>query len=155
MRRFVVETPHSLSRFEGEEIAVTDWFLVSQERIRLFADTTEDRQWIHLDRERAKRESPFGTTIAHGFLTLSLMSHLMQQAVEIRSGVRIGINCGLDHVRFTSPVIADSRIRARITLLSTRELPGAIEAIFSVVVECLETAKTCCLAESIVRYYGG
>ena len=155
MPALVVDTPHVLGEFVGREIAVTDWFTVSQERIRQFAEATEDRQWIHLDRERAKNESPFGTTIAHGFLTLALASHFLKQAVEIRGGVRMGVNYGLNRVRFPSPVIADSEIRARVRLGAFKELSEATEATFSIVVECRETSKPCCVAEWIVRYYEG
>jgi len=155
MPALVVDTPHSLGEFVGREIALTDWFTVTQERIRQFADVTEDRQWIHVDRERAQRESPFGTTIAHGFLTLSLASHFMKQAVEIRGGVRMGVNYGLNRVRFPSPVRADSDIRARVSLQAIKELSEATQATFSIVVECRETSKPCCVAEWIVRYYPG
>jgi acyl dehydratase len=155
MPALVVDTPHLLGEFVGREIAVTDWFAVTQERIRQFAEVTEDRQWIHLDRHRAERESPFGTTIAHGFLTLSLASHFMRQAVEIRGGVRMGVNYGLNRVRFPSPVLADSEIRARVSLQAVKELSEATQATFSIVVECRETSKPCCVAEWIVRYYAG
>ena len=104
MPPLVVETPRSLSEFAGSEIAVTEWFTVTQDRIQQFAEVTKDRQWIHLDTDRARRESPFGTTIAHGFLTLSLVSHFVRHAVQIRSGVRMGVNYGLNRVRFPSPV---------------------------------------------------
>ena len=153
MPSLIVETPHSLNEFVGQEIAVTDWFTLTEERIRQFADVTEDRQWIHLDRERAQRESPFGTTIAHGFLTLSLASHFLKQAVEIRSGIRMGINYGLNRVRFPSPVPADSEIRARVGVQSIREFPGGTEVTFSIVVEVREATKPCCVAEWIIRYY--
>lgn len=153
MPALVVETPHSLVEFVGREIAVTDWFTVTQERIRQFAEATEDRQWIHVDPERAQKESPFGTAIAHGFLTLSLASHFMQQALQIRGGVQMGVNYGLNRVRFPSPVRVDSQIRARVSLQSIKELSGATQATFSIVVECRETAKPCCVAEWIVRYY--
>jgi len=153
MASLVVETPHSLADFVGREIAVTDWFTVTQERIRQFAEVTEDRQWIHVDRERAQKDSPFGTTIAHGFLTLSLASYFLKQAVEIRSGIRMGVNYGLNRVRFPSPVRADSEIRARVTINSIQELAGNTEAIFSMVVETRESSKPCCVAEWIVRYY--
>jgi acyl dehydratase len=149
----VIETPHSLKDLVGREIAVTDWFTVTQDRIRQFAEVIEDRQWIHVDRERAQRESPYGTTIAHGFLTLSLMSHLMKQAIQIRSGVRMGMNYGLNRVRFPSPVRADSQIRARVSLHSVKELPDAIEAAFGVSVEGQDSEKPHCVAEWIVRYY--
>lgn len=153
MSSLVVETPRSLNDFVGREVAVTDWFTVTQDRIGQFADVTEDRQWIHVDRERAQRESPYGTTIAHGFLTLSLVSHFMKQAIQIRGGVRMSINYGLNRVRFPSPVRADSQIRARVSLHSVKQLPDVIEATFSITVECREAAKPCCVAEWIVRYY--
>jgi acyl dehydratase len=153
MSSLVVETPRSLNDFVGREVAVTDWFTVTQDRIGQFADVTEDRQWIHVDRERAQRESPYGTTIAHGFLTLSLVSHFMKQAIQIRGGVRMSINYGLNRVRFPSPVRADSQIRARVSLHSVKELPDVTEATFSITVECREAAKPCCVAEWIVRYY--
>jgi acyl dehydratase len=149
----VVETPRSLNDFVGREIAVTNWFTVTQERIRQFAEVTEDRQWIHVDRERAQKESPYGTTIAHGFLTLSLVSHFMKQAIEIRSGVRMGVNYGLNRVRFPSAVRADSQIRARVTLQSVKELPDSSEAVFVISVEGRDSEKPHCVAEWIVRYY--
>jgi acyl dehydratase len=149
----MVETPRSLNDFLGREIAVTDWFTVTQDRIRQFAEVTEDRQWIHVDRERAQRESPYGTTIAHGFLTLSLVSHFMKQAIQMRSGVRMAINYGLNRVRFPSPVRADSQIRARVSLHSVKDLPDAIEAVFGISVEGQDSEKPHCVAEWVVRYY--
>ena len=107
----VLETPHSLRDLVGRELTLTDWFPITQERIEQFAEVTEDRQWIHVDRERAERESPHGTTIAHGFLTLSLLSRFMKKAIQIRGGVRMSVNYGLNRVRFPSAVHADSKIR--------------------------------------------
>jgi len=153
MPPLVVETPRALKDFVGREIAVTDWFTVSQDRIRQFAEATGDHQWIHLDRERAKRESPYGTTIAHGFLTLSLISQFMKQAVEVRDGVRMSINYGVNKVRFPAAVPADSQIRARVSVQSLKELPDSIEAIFSVSIEGQGSNKPCCVAETIARYY--
>jgi acyl dehydratase len=153
MPPLVVETPRALKDFVGREIAVTDWFTVSQDRIRQFAEATGDHQWIHLDRERAKRDSPYGTTIAHGFLTLSLISQFMKQAVEVRDGVRMSINYGVNKVRFPAAVPADSQIRARVSLQSLKELPDSIEAIFSVSIEGQGNNKPCCVAETIARYY--
>ncbi len=153
MPPLVVETALSLKDFVGREIAVTDWLTMTQGRIDRFAEATEDRQWIHVDRERAQRDSPYGTTIAHGFLTLSLLSHFMKQAIQFRRGVRMGINYGLNRVRFPSAVRADSKIRARVRLLSLKELSDALEAAFSVSVEGQGLEKPCCVAEWIVRYY--
>jgi acyl dehydratase len=149
----VVENPQSLRDLIGREIAVTEWFPITQERIQQFANVTEDRQWIHLDRERAQRESPYGTTVAHGFLTLSLLSSFMKQAIQIRSGVRMSINYGLNRVRFPSPVRADSQIRVRFTLQSLKDVPDALEAIFEATVEAQGADKPCCVAEWLVRYY--
>jgi acyl dehydratase len=153
MPPLVVETPHALKDFVGREIAVTDWFTVSQDRIRQFAEATEDRQWIHLDRERAQKESPYRTTIAHGFLTLSLISQFMKQAIEIHSGLRMSINYGVNRVRFPAAVRADSRIRARVSVQSVKELPDSFEAVFSVSIEGQGADKPCCVAETIARYY--
>lgn len=151
----LIASIHALKDFVGKEIAVSDWLTITQERINLFAEATEDRQWIHLDRERAGRESPFKTTIAHGFLTLSLIAHFMQQSLEVQSGLRLAVNYGLNRVRFTAPVRSEARIRARIVLLSLKDLPqDAVEAVFTVTIESEGSEKPCCVAESIVRYYG-
>jgi len=153
MPPLVVETVLSLKDLVGREIAVTDWLTITQERINRFAEATEDRQWIHVDVERAHRESPYGATIAHGFLTLSLVSHFMKEAIRIRGGLRLAVNYGLNRVRFPSPVRAGSKIRARIGLLSLKELSDALEAAFSVTMEVENSDKPCCVAEWVVRYY--
>lgn len=149
----VIETPHSLRDLIGREITATEWFPVTQDRIQQFADVIDDQQWIHVDRERAERESPYGTTIAHGFLILSLLSRFTRQAIQIRSGLRMGINYGLNRVRFPSPVRADSNIRAHVTLRSLKEVPDALEAVFDARVEVHGSDKPCCVAEWVVRYY--
>jgi acyl dehydratase len=149
----IVDTADSLKQYVGKEIGLSEWLTVTQERIAQFAEATEDRQWIHLDRERAAKESPYGTTIAHGFLTLSLVSRFMKDVIQIRSGVGMAVNYGLNRVRFPSPVRAGSKIRARITLLSVKEISGVYENAFSVTVESEGSEKPCCVAESIVRYY--
>ena len=147
-----VETLDALRTLLGEELAVTPWFEVSQERIDRFADATEDHQWIHVDRERAQRESPYGATIAHGFLTLSLLSRFMREALEV-GGLRMAVNYGLNRVRFPSPVRSGSRVRARIVLKSVRDLPEAVEATYSATIESERSEKPCCVAEWLVRYY--
>ncbi|HMD41021.1 MAG TPA: MaoC family dehydratase [Candidatus Acidoferrum sp.] len=148
----IFETPADLKEFLGKEIGVSEWLTITRERILQFAEATEDRQWIHVDRERAEKESPYKTTIAHGFLTLSLVSRFMTDVIQIRSGVGMAINYGLNRVRFPSPVRAGSRIRGRVALLSLKEMPEALEAAFSVTVEAEGGEKPCCVAESIVRY---
>src|SRR6201987_3065925 len=125
----VLETPYSLRDLVGRELTLTDWFPITQERIEQFAEVTEDRQWIHLDRERAERESPYGTTIAHGFLTLSLLRRFMKEAIQIRGGVRMSVNYGLNRVRFPSAVRAYSMIRVRVTLQSLKAVPLTLEAV--------------------------
>ena len=148
-----LETPDGLKEFVGKEIGVSDWILVTQERIDCFAEATGDRQWIHVDRERAIRESPFGTTVAHGFLTLSLISQLVGQVVRVRGGSRLTINYGLNRVRFPAPVGAGARIRGRFTLLRFMERGDAYEAVLGCSVECERNDKPCCIAEWVVRYY--
>jgi acyl dehydratase len=153
MAPLVIEDVSALKSLAGREIGVTDWLVMTQERIQKFAEATEDRQWIHLDRERAEHESPYGTTIAHGFLTLSLLSFLMKQTIQVKNGVRMVVNYGLNRVRFPSPVRVDSKIRGRFLLLSAEELSNAFEAVFAVTVESEGADKPCCVAEWIVRYY--
>src|ERR1700674_1884928 len=126
----VLETPHSLRDLVGRELTLTDWFPIAQERIEQFAEVTEDRQWIHVDRERAERESPYGTTIAHGLLTLSLLSRFMKEAIQIRSGVRMSVTYGLNRVRFPCAARTDSKIRVSFILQSLKDVPDALEAVF-------------------------
>jgi acyl dehydratase len=152
MPPLIVETPLGLKEFAGRELGVSDWFTVTQERISQFATATEDHQWIHEDRERAARESPYGTTIAHGFLTLSLISHLASQAFQVH-GDRMRVNYGLNRVRFPAAVPADSRIRARAALRTLKELPDCVEAELLVTVEVENGAKPCCVAEWLMRFY--
>ncbi len=153
MPPIVLETLQSLKDFVGREITTTDWFLVTQDRIRQFAEATEDHQWLHVDPDRAQRESPYGATIAHGFLTLSLLSYFIKQVIKIPRDVRWSVNYGLNRVRFPAPVRAGTEIRARVTLQSVKGLPDSVEAIFGVSIEGKGAVKPCCVAEWIVRYY--
>jgi len=148
-----ITSVEELRSLTGQEVAVGDWFEVTQDRINLFADATGDHQWIHIDGERAKTESPYGTTIAHGFLTLSLLSHLMSQAVKIKLPIRMGINYGLNKVRFPSAVLAGTKVRARAVLQSLEEIPGGQQLIWNITVECQGSDKPCCVAEWLVRYH--
>jgi len=148
-----LDSPDALKDLVGQEIAVTSWFNVTQERIQQFADATLDHQWIHVDVARARRESPFKAPIAHGFLTLSLLPHFMHEALQIRQGVRLGVNYGLNRVRFVSPVPAGSNIRARIVLQSLKDVQDGMEAVFNATVELEGGAKPACVAEWVARYY--
>ena len=136
----------------GEEIAIGDWVDVTQERIDQFAEATGDRQWIHVDQTRAAAESPFHTTIAHGFLTLSLVSALMRQAMTF-TGVRVAINYGVNRVRFMSPVPAGSRIRGRFTPIAVEAMKDCHQVTWRVTVEREGVEKPCCVAQWLVRYY--
>jgi acyl dehydratase len=153
MPPLLIKDPRSLKEFVGRQIGVTEWFHVRQERIGQFAEATEDRQWIHIDRARAKSELPYGTTIAHGFLTLSLTSHFVKQVLQIQSGVRLAVNYGLNRVRFPAAVPSGSRIRASVSLLALKELADSVEATYTVTVESEGCTKPSCVAECIVRYY--
>ena len=153
MPTLILESLQSLKYYVGREIATTGWLPVTQERIRQFAEATGDHQWIHVDPERAQRESPYGAAIAHGFLTLSLMSHFMREAIQLPGNVRQTINYGLNRVRFPAPVRAGEKIRARVRLESCKELPDSVEAIFNITIETEGAGKPCCAAEWILRYF--
>jgi acyl dehydratase len=157
MPPFQIENLKSLKQWEGHEFPATAWFAVTPDRIQKFSEITEDFQWIHLDRDRAQRESPFGGTVAHGFLTLSLLSYFLKQAIHIRSGLAMSINYGLNKVRFPAPVPAGSHLRARVSLLSVKgsakESPEFTDAAFLIKIESQSSSKPCCVAEWLVRYY--
>jgi acyl dehydratase len=140
-----------LEKRVGQEILVSPWIEVTQERIDRFAEATEDRQWIHVDRERA-RSSPFGGTIAHGFLTLSLLPRLAEQLTTLADR-KMGINYGLNKLRFTAPVPSGSRIRARFTLARLERLEGAVQLTWGVTVEREGSDRPCLVAEWLVRQY--
>ena len=142
----------SLQTRIGEEIAVSDWFEISQQRIDQFAAATGDSQWIHVDPARAAVDSPFKTTIAHGFLTLSLLSPLIRDAMTF-SGLRMAINYGLNRVRFIAPVPSGARVRARITAAAVAETGDSVQVTWGITVEREGGDKPCCVAEWIVRYY--
>jgi acyl dehydratase len=154
MAKRVVNSPDSLKELVGQELAVTDWFTMTQDRIQQFADATLDHQWIHVDVDRSKRESPFGAPIAHGFLTLSLLPHLMHEALEMKDGIRMGVNYGLNHLRFVSPVRSGSKLRGRFTLQSIKDVPGnGLEAVYKASIEGENAEKPFVVAEWVVRYY--
>ena len=148
-----IENISALRELVGQEVGVSDWMEVTQERINLFSEATGDWQWIHTDVDRARTESPYGVTVAHGFLTLSLMGTLMATAIRFRSPSRMGINYGLNRVRFPAPVKTGSRIRGRFTLQSFEDISGGHQFTWSVVVECEGSEKPCCVAEWIGRRY--
>ncbi len=136
----------------GQELGVSDWHLVTQEEINSFAEATHDHQWIHLDVERAKRESPFGGPVAHGYYTLSLAPHLMSQIWGVQ-GVKMGVNYGLNKLRFPSPVPIGSRIRARATLNNVEDVKGGMQVTVGLAFEIEGQDKPACVAEGLYRYY--
>jgi acyl dehydratase len=142
-----------LQRFVGQEVGVSDWFTLTQERINAFAEVIEDRQWIHCNPDRARAESPYGTTIAHGYLTLSLLGHLVSQTVRVGGPFSRIINYGLNRVRFPAAVPAGGRIRARCTLQAAEEVPGGLQVTWVVTMECEGQPKPVMVAESLARLY--
>ncbi len=149
----MIETREQLKSLEGEELGVSDWFEVKQEQIDQFADLTHDRQWIHVDPERAARESPYEATVAHGFFSLSLISMLSKQVIVLRGDFQRLINYGLNKVRFPAPVPAGTRIRGRFALQSVRELADGIQIVWRVKIEREGGEKPCVVAEWVTRAY--
>lgn len=140
----------------GQEVHVGEWLTVEQSRIDQFAEATGDHQWIHVDKKRSQSDSPYGDTIAHGFLTLSLLPRLTREGSgdEPRyPGVKLGVNYGLNRVRFPAPVLVNSRVRARSVLKSVEEVSGCLQMIREVTIEVEGGDKPCCVAESISRMY--
>jgi acyl dehydratase len=140
----------------GKEAKVGEWLVVDQKRINLFADATGDHQWIHVDPERAKKESPFKDAIAHGFLTLSLLPSLtreVQSGGVAYPGVKLGVNYGLNKVRFPSPVKVNSRIRTKSVLKEVTEVEGGLQMVREVTVEIEGQPKPACVAETVSRLY--
>jgi len=144
-------TPFDLKDAVGQEVGVSDWMEITQDRIDTFADATGDDQWIHVDPAKAA-DGPFGTTIAHGYLTLSLLAPLMLQTYRVEER-KMGVNYGLNKVRFPSPVPVGSRVRARNTVQAVEDVKGGVQATFQLTVEREGADKPACVAEVLVRLY--
>ncbi|HZV66336.1 MAG TPA: MaoC family dehydratase [Telluria sp.] len=147
-----VASLEALRALAGTEVAVSDWVEISQQRVNTFADATGDHQWIHVDVERCKRESPFGGTIAHGFLTVSLLPAMLENALSLPF-LKMGLNYGLNKLRFTAPVAVGSRLRARMTLQAIDDIDGGAQLTWGVLVDADGSAKPACVAEFLVRVY--
>ena len=145
------DTLAELAACVGQEVAVTDWFTVTQQHIDQFAAATGDHQWIHVDPERAKA-GPYGATIAHGYLTLSMLAGFLGGVVQVRD-VRMGVNYGLNKVRFMAPVPVGSRLRARQTLLGAQPLEGGMQLAWRTTVEREGADKPVCVAEPLAQYF--
>lgn len=136
----------------GREIGVSDWLLIDQPRVNAFAEVTGDRQWIHVDAERAQRESPFGGPIAHGYLTLSLLAKFAGECIGV-AGIKLAVNYGLNRVRFASPVKVGSRVRARFVLASVEDIAGGAQMVWQATIEIEGADKPACVAEMVTRWY--
>ncbi len=137
---------------KGTHLGYSDWLEITQDRVNMFADATGDHQWIHTDVERARRESPFGGPIAHGYLTLGLTNFFLPQIVEVR-GVSMGVNYGVNKVRFPAPVLVGSRVRAGAELVDVEDIAGGVQTTMRVTVEIEGSDKPACVAEMISRWY--
>ena len=142
-----------LPSLKGKELGTSDWFEITQERVNTFADATDDHQWIHVDVERAKAESPFRGPIGHGFLTLSLFVPMWSQILRV-TDVKMGVNYGLNKVRFPAPVPVGSRIRLTATLVEAEEFRGGLQIVAGGVIEREGGEKPVCVLESVTRLYG-
>lgn len=140
-----------LQKAAGEQLGITDWTVIDQEQVNTFADATHDHQWIHVDTVKAA-DGPFGTTIAHGFLSLSLVPHLTAQLYRV-DGVRMGINYGLDKVRFPAPVPVGSKVRASAELVEVSEVSGGVQMKVRTTLETETSDKPACVAEMLTRVY--
>jgi acyl dehydratase len=147
-----IATLGHLKELVGQEVAVSDWVEITQERVDQFAHATGDLQWIHIDVERSSKESPYGGTIAHGFLTLSLLPMLMASAISMPD-VKMGVNYGLNKVRFPAPVPVGSRVRARMTLMNVEDITGGAQVTWLVTIERDGGDKPVCVAESVSRRF--
>jgi acyl dehydratase len=149
----VVKDIGELTTLVGQDLGVTEWHEITQDLINRFADTTGDHQWIHVDVERCKKESPYGACIAHGFLTVSLLPGFMREAVEVQGDYKMRINYGFNRLRFTGGVPAGSRIRAHFALTSVKDVEGGVEIAWTVSVEVEGRVKPALVAEWLGRTY--
>lgn len=136
----------------GQEIGISDWLSIDQARVNGFADVTGDQQWIHVDVERAGRESPFGGPIAHGYLTLSLLAKFAGECIAV-DGIKLAVNYGLNRVRFASPVKVGSRVRARFTLAAVEDIAGGAQMLWQATIDIEDNDKPACIAEMLTRWY--
>lgn len=147
----VFKTPLDMEAAVGQRLGESEWLLIDQARINLFADATGDHQWIHVDPERAKT-GPFGTTIAHGYLTMSLVNMFLPQIIDVQ-GISMGVNYGADKMRFPSPVKVNSRVRGVGELIAVEHVKGGIQSTVRVTVEIEGSDRPACVVDTISRYY--
>jgi acyl dehydratase len=150
MAATVFGSPSELLGAVGQELGTSEWLTITQERVNQFADATDDHQWIHVDVERAK-SGPFGGPIAHGYLTMSLCSRFLPEVVDVR-GISMGLNYGVDKVRFPAPVPVGSRIRGKGELVSATEVPGGVQAVIRITIELEGSSKPAAVVDTVSRY---
>ncbi|GAB3103839.1 MaoC family dehydratase [Aestuariicella hydrocarbonica] len=147
----VFNSPHELKDAVGQNLGASEWVSIEQDRINGFADATDDHQWIHVDPAQAK-DGPFGDTIAHGYLTLSLVNRFLPEILDVQ-GISMGVNYGCDKVRFPSPVKVNSRVRGVGELIAVEEVKGAIQSTVRVTVEIEGSDRPACVVDTISRYF--
>lgn len=152
MPKRVIHGLEEMRTLLGQRLGTSDWFDVTQQRVQAFADGTNDHQWIHCDVERARRESPYGTTVAHGFFTLSLSPALGDEIYDVE-GLKMALNYGLNRVRFPAPVRVGSRVRMHSDLIGLKDIPGGVQATFKLTFEVEGQDKPACVAESLARLF--
>jgi acyl dehydratase len=153
MAKRVVKGVQELKKLKGQELGVSEWHNVTQKAIDMFADATYDHQWIHIDPARCKKESPWGQTIAHGYYTISLAPYLLGQILSVE-GVQMGINYGINKLRFPSPVKVGKNVRARAELVDVTDVGNGVQGIIKMTFEVEGEEKPACVAEVIYRYFG-
>jgi acyl dehydratase len=152
MGKLIINSFSEFEQYIGKELGVSDYHRITQEQINKFADATLDHQWIHLDKERAKKESPYGTTIAHGYLTLSILPYLWKQIIKVNN-IKMFVNYGIENLKFNQPVLVDSEVRLKAKLNSLINLKGTIKAEINVILEIKDNKKPALDASLIFLYH--
>jgi len=152
MEKLIFKNISAFKEMIGKELPESDWISVSQEMINDFANATQDRQWVHVDVERAKKESPFKTTIAHGFMSVALLSKMLEDIIQVESAV-LGLNYGLNYVRFMNPVLVNSRLRLKCTVKNIEDHKKGVKITFSCTVEIENQKKPACVAEFLTLIF--
>jgi acyl dehydratase len=152
MGKLIINSFSEFEQYIGKELGVSDYHRITQEQINKFADATLDHQWIHLDKERAKKESPYGTTIAHGYLTLSILPYLWKQIIKVNN-IKMLVNYGIENLKFNQPVLVDSEVRLKAKLNSLINLKGTIKAEINVILEIKDNKKPALDASLIFLYH--
>lgn len=152
MSKVIIRSFEDLEQYVGKELGVSEYYEFTQEQINLFADATLDHQWIHTDQERAKKESPFGNTIAHGYLTVSILPHLWNQIIDVQN-LKLQVNYGIEKLKFNAPVLVNNRVRLRAKLVDVKNLRGVTKAVIGIKLEIEESKKPAYDGEIIFLYH--